>query len=214
MLVEQLKAVGGFEGCAGLAMAYGLGCLTTGYYLVRIRAGQDLRRLGSGSVGARNAGRILGKAGFLITLAGDFGKGALAVWGVRCFSGNDFLALLALLAVTLGHVWPLQLRFHGGKGVATSLGGLLLWDWHMAAAYAVLFAFLYLVVRRSTLPGLVAYAGLPLASYATHHDPLAALMMAVLGALVMFAHRNNLRDEKLCSTVQRSGSPRINQSNL
>ena len=92
MLADQLKSVGGFETCVGMLAAYGLGCLTTGYYLVRLRTGQDIRGLGSGSVGARNVGRILGKSGFFITLAGDSGKGALAVWAMRYFSGNDGLA--------------------------------------------------------------------------------------------------------------------------
>jgi glycerol-3-phosphate acyltransferase PlsY len=214
MLADQLKSFGGFEICAGLLAAYGLGCLTTGYYLVRLRAGQDIRRLGSGSVGARNVGRVLGRSGFFITLAGDFGKGALAVWAMRHFCSSDGLAVLALVAVSLGHIWPLQLRFHGGKGVATSLGGLLLLDWRLAAAYTVFFALLFAAVRRSTLPGLAAYAGLPLASYVMNHDLLEALLLAALGALVLFAHRSNLGNEKLFGEARRKGTPEINQSKL
>jgi acyl phosphate:glycerol-3-phosphate acyltransferase len=214
MLADQLKSVGGFETCAGMLAAYVLGCLTTGYYLVRLRTGQDIRILCSGSVGARNVGRILGKSGFLITLAGDFGKGALVVWAMRHFSGSEGLAALALLAVMCGHIWPVQLRFRGGKGVATSLGGLLLWDWRLAAAYAVIFGLLFAVLRRSTLAGLTAYAGLPLAGYAMNRDPLEALLLVVLGALVLFAHRNNLADEKPYGEARRSGTPGINKPNL
>ena len=214
MLADQFKLIGGLETSAGMLTAYVLGCLTTGFYLVRLCTGQDIRKSGSGSVGATNVGRRLGRSGFFITLAGDFGKGALAVWAVRHFSGSDLLAALALLAVTIGHIWPVQLRFRGGKGVATSLGGLLLWDWRLAAAYSVGFALLYAVFRRSTLPGLAAYAGLPLAGYALNRDPLEALLMAVLGGLVWFAHRNNLREEKLFGSAQRSGNSGIKQPHL
>src|SRR5205814_6775520 len=104
--------------------SYLLGCFAAGYYLVRMRLGEDLRELGSGSVGARNVGRVLGKTGFLLTLLGDFGKGAFAVWAARHFTTNDHAVALAMICVVAGHIWPLQLRFRGGKGMATSLGAL------------------------------------------------------------------------------------------
>lgn len=210
----DVQSVGWCEASLCVLGAYGLGCLTTGYYLVRIRVGQDIRSLGSGNVGARNVGRILGKPGFLITLVGDFGKGVLAIWAVWHFSGNDFLALIALLAVTLGHIWPVQLRFRGGKGVATSLGGLLLWDWRLAAAYAVAFAVLFALFRRSTLPGLFAYIGLPLVSFGLNGDLVKTMLMAALCALVLFAHRKNFGDEMPFDTTRRGGTPKTNRTNL
>ena len=74
--MEQLRSANWSQAsCIALA-AYLLGCFTPGYYLVRLRLGQDLRDLGSGSVGARNVGRLLGWRGFLLTVLGDFGKGA------------------------------------------------------------------------------------------------------------------------------------------
>ena len=120
--------------------SYLLGCFTTGYYLVRARLGRDIRALGSGSVGARNVGRVLGRLGFSVTLAGDFGKGAFVMWAAPHFTTDGRLLGLAMLAVVVGHIWPAQLRFHGGKGVATSLGALLLYDYHLAVAFAILFA--------------------------------------------------------------------------
>ncbi len=101
---------------------YILGCLTTGYYLVRFRLGLDIRTMESGSVGARNVGRVLGMPGFVITLLGDFAKGLLAAGMTRYFTHDDRLTGLAMLAVVMGHIWPLQLGLRGGKGVATSLG--------------------------------------------------------------------------------------------
>src|SRR5438876_4068176 len=144
--------------------AYLLGCFTTGYYLVRARLGQDIRELGSGSVGAKNVGRVLGWTGFLVTLAGDFGKGAFVMWAAQHFTTDARLLGLAMLAVVGGHVWPAQLRFHGGKGVATSLGALLVYDYHVAVAFAILFCAGFLMVRRTVLPGLFAFVCLPLVS--------------------------------------------------
>src|ERR1035441_7362285 len=112
-----------------LAGSYVLGCFSTGYYLVRQRTGQDIRELGSGSTGARNAGRVLGCQGFWLTMAGDMAKGALAVWLALALTGNDRVAMLAWLAVVMGHIWPAQMGFRGGKGVSTSLAGLLIYDW-------------------------------------------------------------------------------------
>ena len=78
--IQQLQSANWHQvtGCA--LEAYVLGCFATAYYLVRARTGKDLRAIESGSLGARNAGRVLGKTGFAIALMGDFGKGALAVW--------------------------------------------------------------------------------------------------------------------------------------
>jgi glycerol-3-phosphate acyltransferase PlsY len=103
-----------------LAAGYALGCFSTGYYLVRNRTGMDIRELGSGSTGARNAGRVLGRQGFWLTMGGDMVKGGLTVWLTLALTGNYRLALLALLAVVAGHVWPAQLGFRGGKGVSTA----------------------------------------------------------------------------------------------
>ena len=181
--------------------AYCLGCFATGYYLVRWRTGQDLRELGSGNVGARNAGRVLGWRGFVLTLAGDFAKGALAVWGAAQLSPEEPVVTLALLAVVAGHIWPAQLRFRGGKGLATSLGGLVAYDFRLALTFGLLFAGGWALLRRTVLPGLLAVACLPLASTFLASDaPFATqcfrvLALAVLAGLVLTAHRHNLLAE-------------------
>src|SRR5215212_2060468 len=120
--IEQLQSANWTQASWLMLGAYLLGCFTTGYYLLKMRSGQDIRALGSGSVGARNVGRVLGSTGFIVTLLGDFAKGAFAVWAATHFTKDDRLIALSMLAVVVGHVWPAQLRFRGGKGVATSLG--------------------------------------------------------------------------------------------
>src|SRR5437879_3228327 len=97
--IEQLQSANWREGSCIFFGAYVLGCFTTGYYLVRWWSGQDIRDFGSGNVGARNAGRLLGWMGFLVTLLGDSAKGAFAVWAARHFAQDDRLAGIAMLAV-------------------------------------------------------------------------------------------------------------------
>src|SRR5882672_2223099 len=150
--IDQMQPAN-WNRASGIALsAYILGCFTTGYYYVRLRTEQDIRELGSGSVGARNVGRILGWKGFFVTLLGDFAKGALAVWAAQHFTPDSRLVALALMAVVAGHVWPVQLRFHGGKGIATSLGALLVYDYHLALAFIILFVCAYAVLRKTVLP--------------------------------------------------------------
>ncbi|HHY85090.1 MAG TPA: glycerol-3-phosphate acyltransferase [Verrucomicrobia bacterium] len=175
--------------------AYILGCFASGYYLVRWLTGRDIREIGSGSVGARNVGRILGKTGFLSTVAFDLTKGILAVWAARQFTADDRLVVIAMIGVVIGHVWPVQLRFHGGKGMATSLGSLLVFDAQLAVAFAALFLALFACLRRTVLPGLFALACVPLASLLLDQAPARVILLSVWAGLVLLAHRKNLMDE-------------------
>ena len=99
--------------------SYLLGCLATGYYLVRWRTGQDLRSLGSGSTGGTNAGRVLGRWGLVLTGLVDILKGAVAVGAALYFRLDAWAVVLAAAAVVAGHVFPFQLGFHGGRGLET-----------------------------------------------------------------------------------------------
>jgi glycerol-3-phosphate acyltransferase PlsY len=188
--------------------AYLLGCLATGYYLVRARTGHDLRKLGSGSLGARNAGRVLGKIGFVITLLGDFAKGMLAVWIAREWTGDNHLALLAMLAVVVGHLWPVQLRFHGGKGVVTSLGALLVFDYRVALVFPVLFLAGFVLARKSLLPAMFAFACLPMAAWFFNDDDFTVALLALLVAMILFAHRRNLTEEFTALAARRAITPK------
>jgi len=193
--VEQMESLGFLETLGCVLGAYALGCFSTGYYIVRARTGRDIREIESGSSGARNVGRVLGKSGFAATFLGDFIKGALAVWAVRHFSGSNLLAAIAMLCVVAGHIWPVMLRFHGGKGAITSLGALLVYNPYLVLAYFAVFLPGVALTRKSLLPGMAAYLCLPLVSYWLHRDPVESAIVAVLGGLVIFAHRQNLLRE-------------------
>jgi glycerol-3-phosphate acyltransferase PlsY len=192
---EHLQSANWPEAIACVAGAYFIGCFTTGYYLVRWRTGQDIRETGSGSAGARNVGRILGKSGFFLTVLGDFMKGVLAVWLAREFVHDDFAAALAVPAVVAGHLWPMQLKFHGGKGVATSLGALLAFDYRLALTFAVLFAAIFVFARKTLLPAMFAFVCLPGACWFFTRDNFATGTIVVLSAAILFAHRKNLGEE-------------------
>jgi glycerol-3-phosphate acyltransferase PlsY len=194
--MDQLQAANWSQLSCICLGAYALGCFTPGYYLVRARTGQDLRELGSGSVGARNVGRILGWTGFLLTVAGDFAKGAFAVWATSHFTSDDRLLLLALVSAVAGHIWPVQLGFRGGKGVATSLGGLMVFDPHLAVTFALVFVAGSTLLRRTVLPALIAFACLPLATRWLGPEPWQprAVGLSVLALLVLLSHRRNLAE--------------------
>jgi len=211
--IQQLQSAN-WHRVAGCALAaYLLGCFATGYYLVRARTGKDLRQIASGSLGARNAGRVLGKTGFFVTLLGDFSKGALAVWMAREWTGDNHLASLALLAVVFGHIWPVQLRFHGGKGVATSLGALLVFDYHVALMFPVLFLIGFALMRKSLLPAMFAFACLPMAGWFFGCGNLTVAVLAMLTVMILFAHRRNLTEEFIV-LARRAGTPKPEQPKL
>ena len=113
---------------AVLAGSYLLGCFLAAYYVTRWRHGVDIRSAGSGNAGARNMARVYGLFDAGLTLVLDAAKGAVAVLAGYWLLGYDWQAALALTATIIGHIWPVQLSFHGGKGAATGLGGMLVID--------------------------------------------------------------------------------------
>ena len=103
--------------------------------------------------------------------------------------------LVAMVAVVVGHIWPVQLLFRGGKGMATSLGALIIYDYRLALVFALLFAATAAALRKSVLPGLFSLACVPLMSWYLAHSPADALGTSVLAGVVLLAHRQNLVTE-------------------
>ena len=177
---------------AVVAVAYALGCVQTGYYLVRSLTGQDLRSVGSGGTGARNAGRVLGRKGFVLTLLGDAGKGALAVAVAFWLPASPGAAAAALAAVAAGHVWPVQLRFSGGRGVAAGLGALAVYDPRLLGFIAAVTLLGFAVSRRFQASGLVGFAALPFAAWYLRLPGAALAGVGCLSVVVLFAHRSHI----------------------
>jgi len=184
-----------------IIIAYLLGCFNTGYYLVRMMTGQDIRTQTSGGTGSRNVGRLLGAKGFVLTLIGDAGKGMAAIWLGQYLALDHGPLLVVLLAVTAGHIWPAQLGFRGGKGFATLAGGLMLLAPSLLLAGFLLSLAFLLIVRRTTKAGLLALACSPVImalERSRNGQPWLSPELGIyclLVVTVLYAHRSNIRKE-------------------
>ena len=176
-----------------IAMAYLLGGICFGYYLVRFRCRMDIREHGSGGVGARNVGRMLGKTGFAITLLGDAAKGMAAIAAGRCLHITAQALALAMFAVIAGHIWPLFLQFRGGRGIATAIGAYLVYD-SMLALLLLGITILLLTFRRGfILSGLAAFLLLSPVAYVLDYPGYSIASLAGCSLIILFAHRERIR---------------------
>jgi glycerol-3-phosphate acyltransferase PlsY len=172
---------------------YLLGCFSTGYYLVRLRTGQDIRQLGSGSTGGTNVGRLLGTPGIALTLIGDLLKGALALSGALHLGFTPGHLVFVMLAVVTGHIFPIQLGFHGGKGLATALGASLVFDYRLPVVVGAVAGLLWLWSRQLTLSLLSVVAAAPVIAAFMGHTLTATVGLALTALLILIAHRTNIR---------------------
>lgn len=174
-------------------LAYLLGSIPCGLLLARRFARVDLRRSGSGNIGATNAARLGGPVLGLATLAADIGKAFLPVWAASVWTGSPVVPVAAAVAAVLGHTYPLYTRFHGGKGVATTAGGFL-----GIAPPAVLFAAAAFLVcggifRRASVGSLAAALLLPFAVHAAAGSWTVTTGAALASALIFIRHAENIR---------------------
>lgn len=173
-----------------LLVGYGFGSIPFGLVLGKL-AGTDVRTIGSGNIGATNVLRTGRKGLALATLIGDMFKGTAAVHMMRAYGGID-LGLIAGLAAVIGHVFPIWLKFKGGKGVATYIGVLIGVSWPIAAAFGVIWGAVAALTRYSSLSGLLASAMTPaLLWYFVGGKP--ALLFGVLTVLIWLMHRANIQ---------------------
>jgi glycerol-3-phosphate acyltransferase PlsY len=169
---------------------YLIGSVPFGLVITRALGLGDLRSIGSGNIGATNVLRTGNKAAAAATLLLDSGKGAAAVLIARALLGEE-AAQIAGGAAFLGHLYPVWLRFRGGKGVATFLGTVLALAWPVGIAACVAWLLTALVSRISSLSALVAAAAsVPLAWALGHADIM--LLCAGLAVLVFWRHRANI----------------------
>jgi glycerol-3-phosphate acyltransferase PlsY len=173
-----------------LAVGYLFGSSPFGLIVTRLAGAGDVRTIGSGNIGATNVLRTGRKGLAAATLAGDMLKGAAAVVLMDRLAGGD-AAHFAGLGAVLGHVFPVWLRFKGGKGVATYIGVLIALAWPIAAAYGAIWGAVAALARYSSLAGLLASAVTPVLLW-FFADGRTALLFAVLSAIVFVTHRGNI----------------------
>lgn len=171
-------------------LAYLLGSVPFGIVMARLFGLGDLRSVGSGNIGATNVLRTGNKVAAFLTLILDAGKGAIAVLVARALLAED-AAQLAGFAAFLGHCFPVFLRFHGGKGVATFLGTLLALAWPIGLAACAFWAATAAIFRISSLAALVAAALSPVAAWAMG-QPATVVFCAALAVLIFIRHHQNI----------------------
>jgi len=173
--------------------AYLLGCIAVGYYLVRWRTGQDIHDLGSGATGGRNTGRVLGKSGAIITGVGDVLKGVIAM-AIAVWSKSELWVIgFVMVAVLIGHVWPIQLKFKGGKGLSAAFGAVLMYDYRIALLTALAAGVFSLASRRITLSLMSSVVFSPLIAFflGAKWEIIAGLVASA--AIIVYAHRDNIK---------------------
>jgi acyl phosphate:glycerol-3-phosphate acyltransferase len=182
-------------GLLALLIAYLLGAIPFGYLLVRYSTGADVRKSGSGNIGATNVLRTAGRGAGVVTLLLDIAKGYAAVWIAGRLTGQDPVWMsLAALAVMAGHAFPVFLGFKGGKAVASFIGAFLYLT--PLALVCVLLVFTGVVAwsRYISLGSICAAATFPLAVWIVQHPPLPVFFASIVAsAFVVSQHRENIR---------------------
>jgi glycerol-3-phosphate acyltransferase PlsY len=195
------------EPLIALLLGYALGAIPFGLILTRLAGLGDVRDIGSGNIGATNVLRTGHKGLAAATLLLDAAKGAAAVLLVRyVIDGAEQLEPLAAFGALIGHLYPVWLRFRGGKGVATFLGIAAALAWQVALVAAAIWIAALLLTRYSSVAGMSAGLLTPLAAAALGRFDL-ALMFLGFGLLIFWKHRGNL-ERLLSGTEPRVGRAR------
>ena len=177
-----------------VALAYVLGAIPFGYLLVKWKTGGDVRASGSGNIGATNVLRTTGRAAGVATLLLDIGKGYLAVWiAGRLTGGSLACQSLAALAVMAGHAYPVFLKFHGGKAVASFVGAFLCLTPVPLGAVLVVFIVVVAWTRHISMGSIVGAATFPLAVWLIQKPEPPVIMASLLaGGFIIYKHRSNI----------------------
>jgi len=176
----------------GLLAAYLIGAIPVGFLVARAAGGTDIRRSGSGNIGATNVLRTLGTGPALLTLVGDIVKGYLAVRAARISGPEAWVAAGGAVAAIVGNCWPVFLAFRGGKGVATGLGAFLaLIPWAVAPA-AVLWLAVTALSRFVSVASVVACLSLPVGALLLGYPRHSVIAAAVAALVIVWRHRENI----------------------
>jgi glycerol-3-phosphate acyltransferase PlsY len=180
-------------GFFSLLLGYLLGSIPSGWLAGRWLKGIDLREIGSGSTGATNVLRHVGKGPALVVFLIDVGKGAAAVLIARALGLGDWIQVLAGLTALAGHIWPVWLGFKGGKAVATGLGMFLGLAWPVGLASFGVFMAVFSLSRLVSLASVLAAISLPLLMAADSGSTANLVVALVAMLLVLWRHRSNIQ---------------------
>ena len=180
-----------------IILAYIIGSIPTGYIIVKTKTGDDIRTIGSGSTGATNVKRVLGKKWFFITLLLDAFKGALPVVLAKLFVTVGvtlgLAPVLAAIAVIIGHSKSCFLNFQGGKSVASGVGTILALNWMVGLVIAIIWGAITYTTKYVSVGSIIALLISPLLMY-FFNSPIAYVCYCALGAVyIVYLHRENIK---------------------
>ena len=186
-----------FELVLTVITAYLIGSISTGYLIVKSKTGQDIRTIGSGSTGATNVKRVLGKKWFFIVLLLDAFKGALPVILASMFvsAGSKYglAPVLASIFVIIGHSKSIFLGFKGGKSVASGVGTILALNWIAGLIIAVIWGTITYTTKYVSVGSIIALALSPFVMYFLG-SPVAYICYCTIGAIyIIYLHRENIK---------------------
>lgn len=178
-------------------IAYLIGSIPTGYLIVKAKTGQDIRTIGSGSTGATNVKRVLGKNYFFLVMLLDALKGALPVILAKLFvtagASLGLAPVIAAVAVIIGHSKSIFLGFKGGKSVASGVGTILALNWITGIIIAIVWGIITYTTKYVSVGSIVALLISPIVMFLLH-APIAYVGYCTLGALyIVYLHRENIK---------------------
>jgi acyl phosphate:glycerol-3-phosphate acyltransferase len=177
-----------------LLLSYLLGCISTGYYLVKFLTAKDIRTIGSTGTGATNVGRLLGKKGFIIVVVIDILKGILIALFCRYFKFDDGKCILSIIALASGHIWPVQLKFHGGKAIAVIMGFFFIWNFYMLLILGMVVLVSFLILKSFKMAGLIGVLVFPVFAIVRHFDLNVIFLLLFLDGIVYYVHIKNIKE--------------------
>ena len=172
--------------------AYLLGSIPFGLVVSRLFGVRDPREGGSGNIGFTNVLRLSGKKVGTLTLVGDLGKGWVVGWVAMSFFSHTIWGLLGVLAVVVGHMFPIFLRFHGGKGVATGLGGILGLHFGMGLMLILIWLTTVGICKYSSGGAIMAFGVFPLLVYLLGGRLDFFIFSILLSGMIIFKHKGNI----------------------
>ncbi len=185
------------ELCVTAAAAYLIGSIPTGYLIVKAKTGKDIRAVGSGSTGATNVKRVLGKKYFFLVMFLDAIKGAAPVILAKIFATTGvtlgLIPVIAAVAVIIGHSKSVFLQFKGGKSVASGVGTIIALNWIAGLIIALVWGIITYTTKYVSVGSISALILSPLIMYLLH-APLAYTCYCALGAIyIVYLHRENIK---------------------
>jgi glycerol-3-phosphate acyltransferase PlsY len=176
-----------------IIISYLIGSVPTGIIVAKILGAPDPRTVGSGNIGATNVGRAAGKTAGIITLVGDILKGVLITLFAFYAFGSPVAVSLAGFSVFLGHLFPVFLKFKGGKGVATALGIFLSIAPLQAVVALAIFAAIVAIFRYVSLGSMISAASLPVLLSLSESTIEYVILSALIAIFIIFRHSDNIK---------------------